>query len=350
MDTYLVGGAVRDALLGREVTDRDWVVVGATPAELLRLGYEQVGADFPVFLHPDSKEEYALARTERKIGVGHRGFEVHFDADVTLEEDLARRDLTINAIAQDANGDLIDPFGGRADLEAGILRAVTQAFREDPLRVLRVARFAAQLPGFAVAEETRDLMRDMCSAQALAELPGERVWQELVKVLSAPAPGRFFEVVRDADAWQPFLVELEHLSGDALPELEGDARFAGWCEGLDQAAVRALCGRIKAPNRVRDFALAASRYGAVLSDWARHAPEAVAGAVSALRGYHDAMNLAPMLDYLQVRFGADASLLEVVAQTNTEVRAADFSEEGAALGLALMRARADRIAQAQRLR
>ena len=193
MKVYLVGGAVRDELLGRPVTERDWVVVGSSPEDMLRRGFRQVGRDFPVFLHPQSGEQYALARTERKTGLGHQRFAWRA-TDVTLEDDLARRDLTINAIAMDADGFLIDPWNGQADLEDRVLRHVSPAFAEDPLRVFRVARFAAQLPGFAIHPETLELMRRMIPE--LAALSGERVWAELGK--AAPGLGRFFEVVAGA--------------------------------------------------------------------------------------------------------------------------------------------------------
>src|SRR3954468_16053864 len=181
MKRYLVGGAVRDRLLGRAVGDRDWVVVGADPAELLAQGYVAVGRDFPVFLHPETREEHALARTERKTGPGYHGFEFHADRSVTLEDDLARRDLTINAIAQDESGALIDPHGGQRDLAAKVLRHVSPAFAEDPVRILRLARFAARFDGFTVAPETLALMRAMVDAGEVDALVPEGVWQELAR-------------------------------------------------------------------------------------------------------------------------------------------------------------------------
>ena len=192
MNTYLVGGAVRDALLGLPVKDRDWVVVGATPEAMAEAGYRPVGRDFPVFLHPETHEEHALARTERKSGPGYRGFVFDTDPSVTLEEDLSRRDLTINAIARRGNGELVDPYGGVRDVERRVLRHVSDAFVEDPVRVLRVARFAARLApfGFRVAEETRALMRRMVADGEVAHLVAERVWQELEGALGAAARGR----------------------------------------------------------------------------------------------------------------------------------------------------------------
>src|SRR4029453_12897540 len=191
MKVYEVGGAVRDELLGLPVKDRDYVVVGATPEDMLKLGYKPVGKDFPVFLHPDTHEEHALARTERKTARGYHGFEFHSAPDVTLEEDLARRDLTINAIARDEDGTLIDPFNGTEDLSAGILRHVSPAFAEDPVRILRVARFAARF-GFDIAPETLELMRSMVSSGEVDALVPERVWQELARGLMTERPSRMF--------------------------------------------------------------------------------------------------------------------------------------------------------------
>lgn len=215
MKTFLVGGAVRDEQLNLPVKDRDWVVVGARPQDLQDLGYQQVGADFPVFLHPDSKEEYALARTERKSGHGYTGFEVRFSPDVTLEDDLLRRDLTINAMAKADNGDIIDPFGGLQDLADRQLRHVSPAFREDPLRVLRVARFAARFAhlGFRVADDTQTLMREMVDSGELEYLVPERVWQEMARALLEPDPDVFFAVLRQCGALQVVFPELDALFG-----------------------------------------------------------------------------------------------------------------------------------------
>jgi tRNA nucleotidyltransferase (CCA-adding enzyme) len=219
MKTYLVGGAVRDRLLGRPVRERDYVVVGATPQDLVALGYQQVGRDFPVFLHPETKAEYALARTERKTGPGYHGFDVCSDPGVTLEEDLRRRDLTINALAEDEDGHLIDYYGGRTDLEDRVLRHVSSAFCEDPVRILRLARFAARYAdlGFTVAEETMRLMRSMVDAGEVDALVPERVWQELAKALEEPEPSRFFQVLRDCGALGHLFPELERLYGTPQP-------------------------------------------------------------------------------------------------------------------------------------
>lgn len=217
MKIYMVGGAVRDRLLGRPLHDTDWVVVGATPEDMVARGYTPVGRDFPVFLHPDTHEEYALARTERKNGHGYRGFVVHTAPDVTLEEDLARRDLTINAIAAPAdweNADaLCDPYGGQADLAARVLRHVTDAFREDPVRILRVARFAARFSDFTLAPATLQLMREMVDAGEADHLVPERIWQEISRGLMEAQPSRMFGLLRDCGALQRVLPELDRLWG-----------------------------------------------------------------------------------------------------------------------------------------
>jgi tRNA nucleotidyltransferase (CCA-adding enzyme) len=220
MDIYLVGGAVRDRLLGRTPLERDFVVVGATPEDLLALGYRPVGKDFPVFLHPDTGEQYALARTERKTGPGYCGFATRFAPDVTLEEDLARRDLTVNAMAQDAAGELVDPYGGQRDLEARVLRHVSPAFVEDPLRVLRVARFAARFAplGFTVAPETLELMREIVARGEMAALVPERVWVETERALGEDRPAAYFEVLRHCGALAAVFPEIAALDGVPQPE------------------------------------------------------------------------------------------------------------------------------------
>jgi len=220
MKIYLVGGAIRDKLLGLSVKDRDWVVTGATEAGMIARGYLQVGKGFPVFLHSDSKEEYALARTEQKTAPGHTGFAVHASTDVTLEQDLQRRDLTINAIAQGGDGELIDPYGGKADLQNRVLRHVSPAFREDPLRVLRIARFAARFAplGFSVAEETMEIMKAMVSSGELKHLVEERVWQEIERAMSTPAPAEFIRTLRECEALRVILPEVDRLFGVPQPE------------------------------------------------------------------------------------------------------------------------------------
>ena len=225
MKRYLVGGAVRDALLGLPVADRDWVLVGADVDALLAAGYQAVGADFPVFLHPETHEEHALARSERKTGPGYRGFAFHAGPEVTLEEDLLRRDLTINAIAQDESGALIDPFGGRSDLEKRIFRHVSPAFAEDPVRILRLARFAARHPDFRVASETEALMQQMVEAGEADALVPERVWREVSRGLMETRPSRMFEVLRACGALERVLPEVARLFGvpqraDYHPEVD----------------------------------------------------------------------------------------------------------------------------------
>jgi tRNA nucleotidyltransferase (CCA-adding enzyme) len=220
MQVYLVGGAVRDRLLGREVSERDWVVVGATPAELERAGFIPVGRDFPVFLHPKTKEEHALARLERKVAPGYRGFTTEFSPGVKLEDDLKRRDLTINAMAEDDAGNVIDPYGGKQDLAARLLRHVSDAFAEDPVRILRVARFAARYAplGFTVADETMTLMRKMVADGEASALVAERVWTETEKALSEPCPDVFISVLRDCGALKIVYPEIDALFGVPQPE------------------------------------------------------------------------------------------------------------------------------------
>jgi tRNA nucleotidyltransferase (CCA-adding enzyme) len=234
---FRVGGSVRDELMGRPVADRDYVVVGATPETMLASGFRPVGRDFPVFLHPETQEEYALARTERKHGRGYRGFEFFASPDVTLEEDLARRDVTINAMARGEDGVLIDPCGGVADLAAGVLRHVSPAFAEDPLRVLRVARFAARF-GFAVAPETEGLMRAIVASGELATLAPERVWQELARGLMEGHPSRMIAVLRECGALAALLPEVDALFGVAQPPAHHPEIDTGVhvCQALDWAA------------------------------------------------------------------------------------------------------------------
>ena len=247
MQIYLVGGAVRDRLLGRPGGDRDWVVVGSTPEAMTAAGYRPVGKDFPVFLHPDTHEEYALARTERKHGHGYHGFQVYAAPDVTLEDDLVRRDLTINAMAQDADGRVTDPHGGQRDLAARVLRHVSPAFAEDPVRILRLARFAARFADFTVADETMALMRQMVDDGEVDHLVAERVWQELARGLMEERPSRMFEVLRDCGALARLLPELDRLWGvpqraDYHPEID---------TGVHVMMVLDMAARLQAPLSVR---------------------------------------------------------------------------------------------------
>ena len=253
MEVYLVGGAVRDRLLGRPVHERDWVVVGARPEELERDGYEPVGREFPVFLHPKTHEEYALARLERKVGLGYRGFTTQFAPDVTLEDDLRRRDLTINAMAETPSGEIIDPYGGRSDLEARVLRHVSDAFVEDPVRVLRVARFAARYAdlGFRVADDTLVLMERMTATGEVDALVPERVWKETERALGESRPDVFFETLRSCGALAKIFPELAALYGIPQPPRwhpEVDT-------GVHVMLVVRYAAKIGAPNVVRFAAL-----------------------------------------------------------------------------------------------
>jgi tRNA nucleotidyltransferase (CCA-adding enzyme) len=304
MQVYLVGGAVRDRLLGRPVSERDWVVVGATPAEMERAGFLAVGRDFPVFLHPETREEHALARLERKTGPGYRGFSTEFSPEVTLEDDLRRRDLTINAMAEDASGAVIDPHGGQRDLEQRLLRHVSPAFVEDPVRILRVARFAARYAplGFHVAPETLELMRRMVAEGEAEALVAERVWAESEKALGEPCPDVFIQVLRDCGALKVIYPEIDALFGVPQPEkwhpevdtgvhqllalrqavqLGGGVavRFAVLMHDLGKGRtpadmlpshhghedagvelVEALAARLRVPNHLRELAVITSRY------------------------------------------------------------------------------------------
>ncbi len=304
MEIFLVGGAVRDGLLGREPRERDWVVVGGSPEAMTELGYRPVGRDFPVFLHPESGEEYALARTERKTAPGYRGFVVHASPEVTLEDDLRRRDLTINAMARDADHRLIDPYGGRADLEHRLLRHVSPAFAEDPVRILRVARFAARLggDGFTVAPETMDLMREMVAAGEVDALVPERVWQETERALGEALPAAFFTTLRECGALARIFPEIDRLFGVPQParwhpeidtgvhtlmvleqaarlSASNEVRFAALVHDLGKGTtparllpahhghgergaelIREMAERLRIPNACRDLAMLVSRY------------------------------------------------------------------------------------------
>ena len=304
MQTYLVGGAVRDKLLGRPIKDQDWVVVGSTPEQMLAQGYQSVGADFPVFLHPKTKEEYALARIERKIGVGYNGFSCDASSEVTLEEDLLRRDLTINAMAMDDQGNIIDPYNGQQDLENKLLRHVSDAFIEDPLRVLRVARFAARYHdlGFSIAPETMTLMQTIVANDELTALSAERVWQETARSLLETHPEVYFENLRACGALAVWFPELDVLWGIPNPPMwhpeidtgihtmmvlqqavklsdKLNVRFASLVHDLGKGVtpaenwpshrghekqglelINTLCDRLKAPNECRELGLMVSEY------------------------------------------------------------------------------------------
>jgi len=269
MRSYVVGGAVRDALLGLPVKDHDHVVVGATPEQMIAAGFRAVGKDFPVFLHPQTQEEYALARTERKTAPGYHGFVFHAAPDVTLEQDLVRRDLTINAMAQAEDGSIVDPHNGRQDLQARLFRHVSDAFAEDPVRILRIARFAARLPDFKVADSTNALMRRMVDEGEVDALVPERVWQELARGLMERRPSRMLEVLRDCGALARILPELDALwSAPALRTIDAAAglghpleiRFAVLMRDLAAVEpIQAVCKRLKVPNECRDLAVMTAR-------------------------------------------------------------------------------------------
>ncbi|MEK9742892.1 MAG: multifunctional CCA addition/repair protein [Gammaproteobacteria bacterium] len=336
---YLVGGAVRDGLLGVEAGDRDWVVIGTSPEEMIKDGFIPVGRDFPVFLHPTSKEEYALARRERKIAPGYRGFETETGSDVTLEEDLSRRDLTINAMAQDADGNLVDPHGGVRDLKAKILRHVSPAFGEDPLRVLRVARFAAryQHRGFTVAPETLDLMKQISASGELQALTPERVWQETLTALNEHSPVEFFSVLDSCNGLGEVFPELNALKGvpqradfhpegdvyqhtmmavDAASVLTRDARvrFAALVHDLGKSAtppaewpkhhgherrgvslVRNLCDRLRVPTEYRDLACMVTAEHLLMHRLEELRPETILELLNRLDGFRRPDRIRPFI-------------------------------------------------------
>ena len=326
MKTYLVGGSVRDEILGLPVTDHDYVVVGSSPDEMVRRGYRPVGKDFPVFLHPQSQEQYALARTERKVSRGYKGFEVYTSPEVTLKEDLARRDLTVNAIAKDQDGDIIDPFGGVADLEAGVLRHISPAFTEDPVRVLRTARFAARF-GFRIAPETLALMNEMVHNGEVDALVPERVWQEFARGLMEKKPSRMFYALRECGALTRIMPEVNALFGvpqpiQHHPEIDTGVhvmmvidyaasrsyslavRFAALTHDLGKGTtppeewprhiahearsvklVQGLCERIRTPNEVRDLALLVARYHGDVHRAAELRPATIANMLQGVDAY-----------------------------------------------------------------
>lgn len=406
MRTYLVGGAVRDKLLGRTAFDRDYVVVGARPEELTALGYKPVGKDFPVFLHPDSGEEYALARTERKSGHGYHGFVLHAEPSVTLEEDLVRRDLTINAMAEDEHGQLVDPFGGRDDLDARILRHVSPAFAEDPVRILRVARFAARYAplGFHVADDTMTLMRGMVDDGEADHLVAERVWTETRKALAEPRPSAFLQVLRGCGALRVLLPEVDALYGvpqaaqhhpevdtgvhvemvlDMAATLAPGDDLVGFCalsHDLGKAltppdvlprhlmheqrgipAVEALCARLKVPTEHRVLAIATCRQHLN----AHRALELKPATVLKLLESLDALRRPQRLDTFLLACEADkrgrlhhtddaypqADYLRRACRAAADVTAQAFVAQGLlgpAIGEALRQARAQAIAKVAR--
>jgi len=364
MRTYAVGGCVRDELLGRAVADRDWVVVGATPAQMLARGFRAVGSDFPVFLHPETHEEYALARTERKTAPGYKGFAFHASPEVTLEEDLHRRDLTINAMAKAEDGTIIDPYGGREDLARGILRHVSGAFAEDPVRILRVARFAARL-GFAVAPETMELMRAMVRSGEADHLVPERVWQELARGLMEPRPARMLEVLRECGALAHVLPEIDaRLAGEGIDlaraRLEAAighvlaVRFACLALGLGPEAVAALCERVNAPGECRDIAGLAARERAAVEGAGALGPEPLLALLERTDAFRRPERLERLLEVCACDLRARGSSRAVPRERIHAARAAALGVDAAAIArehpqavpAAIHAARAARIAAA----
>ena len=349
MEFYLVGGAVRDELLGREVKERDWVVVGGSAAALKKLGYRQVGRDFPVFLHPQTHEEYALARTERKTAPGHGGFATKAGPDISLEADLARRDLTINAMAKDDQGRLIDPFSGQEDLRQRCLRHVADAFAEDPLRVFRVARFAAALEGFDVHPETQTFMASM--AGSLGELAAERVWQEFHKALAAPAAQRFIEVLKDCGCLSPWFPELATAVIDPL--LEGALlRYGALGWSLSPSAVKSLSKRLLTPKAHLRLALDIADWGRALGAWRDLEAAKLHRALSAINAYRDRKRCLQVFAVVQAKSAAPMQELEAALTHIDQAIAATRRESpqlsGAKLGRRLQEERIKLIAQLQR--
>ncbi|MFN2359909.1 MAG: multifunctional CCA tRNA nucleotidyl transferase/2'3'-cyclic phosphodiesterase/2'nucleotidase/phosphatase [Marinobacter sp.] len=365
MKTYLVGGAVRDELLGLPVKDRDWVVTGATPDEMLQQGFRQVGADFPVFLHPDTGEEYALARTERKQGRGYHGFSVYSAPDVTLEDDLRRRDLTINAMAKSTDGELVDPFGGSKDIQARSLRHVSEAFAEDPLRILRTARFAARLHplGFTVAETTMTLMRKMVNEGEVEHLAPERVWQEIQRALNENEPGIFFQVLRDCGALARIIPELDQgepfaAANSALRCVHNSGgttsiRFAALMSPLTPAEARQRAAQLKAPNDCQSLARLATRLMPTIRSMTSPQSEALLGVLDEADVWRRADRFTELLQALkcalpdteQHRLG----WLELARRAATGVQARELMArgyKGKELGQAIHNERLRRISAA----
>jgi tRNA nucleotidyltransferase (CCA-adding enzyme) len=362
MQVYLVGGAVRDELLGLAAAEHDWVVVGATPEQLQQAGYRAVGRDFPVFLHPDTHEEYALARVERKTGPGYRGFETRFSPEVTLHQDLQRRDLTINAMARAPDGTLIDPYGGQQDLEQRLLRHVSPAFVEDPVRVLRVARFAARLAplGFRLAPETAALMRRMVDNGEINSLVSERVWREMQRALGESHPEEFFQVLQDCGALAVLLPELDWRAAEratmqraARLSAEPSVRFAALLIDAAPQATTALCERLRVPNDYRELALLTARL------WRRiAAADALdAGGVLELLEAADAFRRPDRFELLlratQARSGSDETLhaslaVALVTATGVTLPPEQIAQlKGIAIAAAYREARIERLRQLQ---
>jgi tRNA nucleotidyltransferase (CCA-adding enzyme) len=367
--TYLVGGAVRDDLLNLPVKEKDWVVVGGTPEAMIAQGFKAVGKDFPVFLHPDTGEEYALARLERKVAPGYRGFVTEFSSTVTLEEDLKRRDLTINAMAQDDDGQIIDPYGGQVDLVQRQLRHVSDAFVEDPVRILRVARFLARFAplGFEVARETQALMRQMIANGEAKALVPERVWRELERLLCADAPSDGLLVLQDCNAWSVLLPELPEgqfppaiftaLKNAAQQGASGPARFSILLQPLTDKGISDCCARWRVPNEYRELvellkrmqsqlhtaavALADTQHSLPVTQALATQALAILEAADAFRRPERFLSLLEAYHALEENTKGAATLCRHLAQALTSTRAIKLTPQdtkhlqGAALGQAL---------------
>ena len=339
MKSYIVGGAVRDELLGLPVKDRDHVVVGATPDEMVKLGFKPVGKDFPVFLHPQTHEEYALARTERKSGRGYKGFTVYASPEVTLEEDLRRRDLTINAIAKAEDGSLIDPFHGKRDLEQRTLRHVSDAFSEDPVRILRVARFAARF-GFAVAQATMDLMKKMVELGETDYLVAERVWQEFAKGLMEEHPENMFEILKACGFMHACLPEM---IGAEPKRFIGSLpmRFAQLAWPMEEEQLAAVADRLKVPNEVRELGLLASRNRELLR--AAKRPEELLDLLKKADAFRRAERFADLLEVARQE-GIDVAPFEKARAAAAAVDAGAIAQAGGDIAKAVDEARLKAIA------
>jgi tRNA nucleotidyltransferase (CCA-adding enzyme) len=347
MEIYLVGGAVRDALLGRRVVERDWVVVGSSPEELIAAGYARVGRSFPVFLHPSTREEYALARTERKVSEGHTGFDWEAGADVTLEQDLARRDLTINSMARAPDGHLIDPFGGTNDLQQGVLRHVSEAFMEDPLRVYRVARFAALLPEFRVASETSGLMAVMAASGELSALSAERVWQEWVKAMNAPATERFFQILDESRAMSPWFTEVDvkrtqwvFKRGSYRNDIESNGSL-GWVHEIE--VIEALMDRLKAPRHHRTTARVVAEVGPILADFGGGHPDALLDALTIAGAFRSDKSMEYVFGVVEVCAGRSCDRLRKLVTELRGMKLGETDAKGVEYGRRLRGARIDCI-------
>ena len=362
MQVYLVGGAIRDELLGLTASERDWVVVGATPEELQRAGYRAVGREFPVFLHPDTGEEYALARLERKTGPGYRGFETQSSPEVTLEQDLQRRDLTINAMARGVDGTLVDPYGGKRDLEQRLLRHVSPAFVEDPVRVLRVARFAARLAvlGFKLAPETRELMRQMVEHGEINALVSERVWREMQRALGEASPEVFFDILQDCGALALLLPELDWgvparraLQRAARTSAEPTVRFAALLADTAAETISALCERLRVPNDYRELALLTARLQRRVANSAALDAAGVLELLEAADAFRRPHRFDLLLLAVRARSGGDdtthaALAVALVAAATVTVPREQLSQlKGLAIAAAYRSARIERLQQLQ---